>query len=108
MAWAIQQHARRPGDTALLSQRDSMCSHGSGGNPPELFYSKLITGVHEPARGHVRLRFLLFPVFPYISRLLRGDIEIRCLTQPRILLLRIGLPQMKPLRDVQSHSDELV
>ncbi len=108
MAWAIQQHAQRPGYTALLSQRDNLFNHGSGGNPPELFYSKFIIGVHEPARGHVRLRFLLFPVFPYISRLLSGDIEIRCLTQPRILLLRIGLPQMKPFRDVQSHGDELV
>ena len=100
MAWAIQQHAQGPSDTALLSQRDNLFNHGSGVNSPDLFYWELIVSVHEPAREHVRFRFLLFPIFPDVPRFLRGYIEIRCLTQPGMLLLRVGFPQMKSLRDV--------
>ena len=80
MAWAIQQHAQRPGDAALLSQRDNLFNHGSGVNSPDLFYCELIPGVHEPAREHVRFRFLLFPIFPDVPRFLRGHIEIRHMT----------------------------
>jgi hypothetical protein len=51
MAWAIQQHAQRPGYAALLSQLDNLFNHGSGVNSPDLFYCELIRGVHEHARS---------------------------------------------------------
>jgi hypothetical protein len=75
-ALAIQQHARRPGYAALLSQRDNLFNHVSGVNSPDLFYCELIRGVHE----HARFRFLLFPIFPDVPRFLRGHIEIRHMT----------------------------